>query len=104
MMIKFNLLSHSSLMKSNEQIVYDVSKALDRILDLDKIRFNISVLLAISGGPDSSCLLHVLNSIKDRYNMSISLAHVNYNGENSNYMEKLCVSLSKEFKIIDIPR
>ena len=57
-------------MKSNEGIVYEVSKSLDRILDLDKNKFNISVLLAVSGGSDSSCLMYVLNSIKDKYNMS----------------------------------
>ena len=86
-------------MKSNEGIVYEVSKSLDRILDLDKNNLNISVLLAVSGGSDSSCLLYVLNSIKDKYNMSISLAHVNYNGKKSSYMEKLCVAFSNKFKI-----
>ena len=99
MMIKYNLLNHSSLMKSNEGIVYEVSKSLDRILDLDKNKFNISVLLAVSGGSDSSCLMYVLNSIKDKYNMSISLAHVNYNGKKSSDMEKLCVYFSKKFNL-----
>jgi len=46
-------------MKSNEGIVYEVSKSLNRILDSDKNKLNISVLLAVSGGSDSSCLLHI---------------------------------------------
>lgn len=36
------------------------------------------VVVAVSGGPDSICLLHLLNSIKARFNIEICAAHVNH--------------------------
>lgn len=36
------------------------------------------VVVAVSGGPDSICLLHLLNSIKDRFSIEICAAHVNH--------------------------
>ena len=37
-----------------------------------------SVLVAVSGGADSICLLDVLNEIKDEYALSLYVAHVNH--------------------------
>lgn len=36
------------------------------------------VLVAVSGGPDSICLLHMLNCIKDKFGIKISVAHINH--------------------------
>lgn len=54
------------------------------------------ILVALSGGPDSVCMLHLLNSIKDVFNIEIFAAHVNHmlRGEESNrdegYANELC--------------
>lgn len=57
------------------------------------------ILVALSGGPDSVCMLHLLNSIKDVFNIEIFAAHVNHmlREEESNkdevYANELCESL-----------
>jgi tRNA(Ile)-lysidine synthetase-like protein len=38
-----------------------------------------TIVLGLSGGPDSMCLFHVLISLKDKYNLKIICAHVNHN-------------------------
>lgn len=37
-----------------------------------------NVLVAVSGGPDSICLLHILNSLKKQLGINIIAAHVNH--------------------------
>ncbi len=48
------------------------------IEDFSLISRGDSVLVAVSGGADSVCLLHVLNDLKDEYALSLSVAHVNH--------------------------
>lgn len=40
---------------------------------------NDKIVIGVSGGPDSMCLLHVVNSLKKEYNLSIIVAHINHN-------------------------
>ncbi len=37
------------------------------------------IVVGVSGGPDSMVLLYVLNSLKDKFNLTIICAHVNHN-------------------------
>lgn len=59
---------------------------------------NDSIIVGLSGGADSVCLLHVLLAIKDKYNLNIFAAHINHNlrGEESlrdeNFVKNLCNS------------
>ncbi|GAB6168577.1 tRNA lysidine(34) synthetase TilS [Clostridium carnis] len=58
------------------------------------------VLVALSGGPDSICLLHLLNSLKEEYKLSVAAAHVNHmlRGdeavEDEDYVKKFCDDLN----------
>lgn len=36
------------------------------------------IIIGVSGGPDSICLLHVLNSLKKDFNIELFVAHVNH--------------------------
>lgn len=61
------------------------------------------VLVALSGGPDSVCLLHLLHSIKNTYSLKIGAAHINHmlRGDEAlrdeEYAKNLCESLGIEF-------
>ena len=61
------------------------------------------VLVGLSGGPDSVCLLHLLNTIKDKYSLEIGAAHINHmlRGKEAmideEYAKKLCETLNIKF-------
>jgi tRNA(Ile)-lysidine synthase TilS/MesJ len=39
---------------------------------------NKPLLLAVSGGPDSVCLLHILRQLRDELNLNLSVVHLNH--------------------------
>ncbi len=55
-------------------------------------------MVAVSGGPDSVCLLNVLYVLKEKYNLSLIVSHVNYGlrGKDSKLDEKLVEDLAKK--------
>ncbi len=69
-----------------------------------------SILVALSGGPDSVCLLHILYSLSKKMNIFLYAAHVNHclRGEEAikdeKYAEELCKRLNIPFycKRVDI--
>lgn len=66
------------------------------------------VVVGLSGGPDSVCLLHLLHSIKEEYDLKIVGAHINHmiRGEEANkdeeYAKELCKSLGLDFHSIRV--
>ena len=40
---------------------------------------NDTIVLAVSGGPDSMCLLHILLSMQNKKNLKLICAHINHN-------------------------
>lgn len=55
-----------------EEQVYDAIKKYNLINENDKI------IIGVSGGPDSICILHVLNLLKEKLKIQIYVAHVNH--------------------------
>ena len=57
-----------------------------------------TVIVALSGGADSVCLLHNLNSIKDELNLKLMACHVNHHlrGEESDRDMKFCCELCRQ--------
>lgn len=55
---------------------------IDRVLDtIEKnklIKYGDNVVAGVSGGPDSICLLHVLNSLANRLGIKIYAVHINH--------------------------
>ncbi len=59
------------------------------------------ILIGVSGGPDSVCLLDLLFKIKDKYNLEISIIHINHGlrGKDSEKDQILVNKLAKKYKI-----
>jgi tRNA(Ile)-lysidine synthase len=60
---------------------------------------NDKILVAVSGGPDSVCLLDVLNQLKEKYALELIVAHINYGlrGKDSVQDEKFVLNLAKKY-------
>ena len=74
-------------------MVDSVLRAVERY---DMLQSGDSVVVGLSGGADSVSLLHVLNSINEKYNLNIYAAHLNHmlRGEEAERDEAFCKILS----------
>ena len=89
-------------------------KVLDTIKKYNLIENGDSIVIGVSGGPDSICLLHVLNSLKEELNFNIYVAHVNHMirieaDEETKYVEEFCKNIGvecfvKKIDVIDISK
>lgn len=73
------------------------------------IKENDSIVIGVSGGPDSICLLHILNEIRNELNFKIYVAHINHMireeaDEETEYVKDFCENLGIEcyIKRIDV--
>lgn len=75
---------------------------LEDFLKANKKIVNSRVAVALSGGPDSVCLLYLLNNIKEKYNLTLTAAHLNHKiRENEAERDmQFCIELCKK---LDIP-
>ena len=53
-------------------------KILKTIKKYKLIESGDKILIAVSGGPDSMCLLDILNKLKEKLKIEIAVAHVNH--------------------------
>ena len=72
-------------------------KVLDTIKKYNLIQNNDKVVVGVSGGPDSICLVHLLNSIKNdgKISFEIVVCHINHMireeaGEDEEFVKKYC--------------
>ena len=84
-------------------------RVLETIKKYNLIKDGDRIIIGVSGGPDSICLLHVLNSLKDELNFKIYVAHVNHMirkeaDEETKYVREFCNNLGIEcfIKKIDV--
>jgi tRNA(Ile)-lysidine synthase len=76
------------------------------------LKKNDSVLVGLSGGPDSVTLLHVLCELKKEYALNIIIAHLDhkFRGDESVCDRKFCEDLAKKYNLeiawdaIDVPK
>lgn len=78
-----------------EEQVYNCIKKYKLINEGDKL------LIGVSGGPDSICLLHVLNLLKQKLKIEISVAHINHMlreeaDSETEYVKTFCTNLGVE--------
>lgn len=91
-------------------MVYE--EVLKTVKENNLIEENEGIVVALSGGPDSVCLLHVLNRMSKEMNLKIYAAHLNHKIRgldaymDSLYVMKLCEQLQIPcfIRAIDVPK
>ena len=63
---------------------------------------NDNIILGVSGGADSVCLLYIINTIKEEYALNITAVHINHMiretaGRDEDFTRKLCEKLGVKF-------
>ncbi len=71
------------------------------------LKENDTIVVATSGGPDSMCLLSILNNLKDKYKLQIICAHVNHglrqeSNDEKKFVENYCVINNLIFEYMKI--
>lgn len=87
------------------------NKVLETIQKYNLIEKNDKIVLAVSGGPDSMCMLDILNSLQKQIHFTIVVAHINHGlrkeaAEEEQYVKKYCEKNRIEFyvKRIDVKK
>ncbi len=89
-----------------------INSVYNLIIEKNMIEKGDRVLVAVSGGADSVCLLSILCSLKDRLGICLSVAHLNHmiRGEEAKRDENFVKSLCEKYgincfvKSVDVPR
>lgn len=78
-----------------------LDKVIDYIRENEIIKQGDKILVALSGGPDSVCLLHILYRLKDTFNLKLGAIHINHmlRGEEADNDEKYIIKLCDELGI-----
>ena len=79
---------------------------IDTIIDNDLISPASAVIVGVSGGPDSLCLLHALNSIADMYDLLLVPVHINHMirpeaYDESMHLSDICDRMDLELRIYE---
>lgn len=78
-----------------------INKILNTIKQFNMLQKGDNVIIGVSGGSDSVCLLDVLNELKKEYSLSLMIVHINHNirGEESDSDEDYVLSLADYYDI-----
>jgi tRNA(Ile)-lysidine synthase len=76
-----------------------VKKVQNAIFQHSLLKKNDKIVLAVSGGPDSVCLLDIFSKLKKKYSLKLIIAHVNYGlrGKDSERDEKFVRKLAEKY-------
>ena len=74
---------------------------------LKSILINNTVVVGVSGGPDSMCLLHLLNDLKEELKLTIIVAHMNHKvrqeaDEEEEYVKKFAKDNNLVFELYEL--
>ncbi|MEE1389767.1 MAG: tRNA lysidine(34) synthetase TilS [Clostridia bacterium] len=77
------------------------NKILHTIKKYNLIENGDSIVIGVSGGPDSICLLNILNELKEELNFKIYVAHINHlirkeADEETEYVKSFCKNIGVE--------
>jgi len=83
---------------------------IDRVKNTNLIEKNDRLILGLSGGSDSMCLLNILLELREEYNINVVAVHINHMireeaDDDENSLRDFCDSVDVDFysKKIDVP-
>lgn len=78
-----------------------LKKIQENIFRYELFERGAKIVIGVSGGPDSVCLLDALYKLKKKYDLQIIVAHVNYGlrGKDSDLDEKLVKNLAEKYSL-----
>ncbi len=85
-----------------------IAKVLDTIKKYGLIKKGDSIVVGVSGGPDSVCLLHVLWKFREELNLGITAVHINHmlrgseSDRDEDFVKSLCRKLDIELQSLCI--
>ena len=89
-------------------------KILQTIKKYNLIQNGDKIVVGVSGGPDSICLLHILNELKKELNFEIYVAHINHMireeaDEETKYVQSFCEKIgvqcfTKRSEVIELAK
>ncbi|MFH1288515.1 MAG: tRNA lysidine(34) synthetase TilS [bacterium] len=76
-------------------------RLIEKIVNSGLIKHSDKIVVGLSGGPDSIALIILLNKLKNKYNLSLFPAHINYHlrGSDSDKDEKFCKDLTNKLRL-----
>lgn len=82
-------------------INYYKKKFIEFINDNGLVNYRDKIVIGVSGGPDSICLLNLLCLVKEEYNLDIAVAHINHmiRGIEADEDEVYCKSICEKLKV-----
>lgn len=78
-----------------------IKRIQNTIFQHDLFKKGDSIIIAVSGGPDSVFMLDIFSLLQKKYDLELVIAHVNYNlrGTDSEKDEELVKKLAKEYAL-----
>jgi len=78
-----------------------IKKIQENIFRYELFERGAKIVVGVSGGPDSVCLLDTLYKLKNKYDLELVIAHVNYGlrGKDSELDEKLVRTLVEKYSL-----
>ena len=84
-----------------------IEKVKKYIEDNNLISKGDKIVVGVSGGPDSLCLLNILNTLKDEYDLTLIVVHINHNLRDeaefeANFVKETSEKLGLKFYLADV--
>src|SRR5438477_6037329 len=79
----------------------NIHKKIEQYISKHKlINKNDTIIIGLSGGPDSVFLLHMLKSLQEKYNLTLIAAHLNHEWRaEAGAEEELCRTITAQFNV-----